>query len=314
MNSDLNLINKKFYNDSKYFVDNRYKRKSRRDSAMTSDQCSVPNKQIREDKTMTYEEFCFWHKETQKQIVAKQMIANNHDNLTQKKNTFKKMKLSRTSSPSFEFCEHCEHDHDRADCCPFVFDKKEDLYRYSSFKKELDQPYVISDISEFEEFCKQHGRSTPWYFPISTKKCLDAEKKQPEVIVNTSPVVYIRQYCYPVMVQVPNQNIQQISHPVMQQFSYPTINPMSYQFVQPTTYQQYYQQNYLQPVAGNYIPRTSYYPNYTPEIIVKQMQICLSTPAPLTYQEPKIIESHNFVQYNQLTGTYYTPLNGFAYS
>lgn len=146
---------------------------------------------------------------------------------------------------------------------------------------------------------------------------MDAPKKQPELAVNTPPVVYIRQYCYPIMVQVPNQimqpTMQQISHPVMQQYSYPNMAPMSYQIVQPTTHQQYYPQNYLQPVAGNYMPSNNYFPNYKPEIIIKQMQICLSNPAPMSYQEPKIIESHNFVQYNQLTGAYYTPLNGFAY-
>lgn len=164
MSSDHDLINKKFYNDSKYFVDNRYKRKSRRDCGVTSDQCTLPNKQIREDKTMTYEEFCFINKK-KKQMIKKQTTATDHDNKSDKKNTFKRMKLSRTSSPSFAFCEHCEHDHDRSNCCPYVFDKDEDLFRYSSFKKELDEPYVISDISEFEEFCKLHGRSTPWYFP-----------------------------------------------------------------------------------------------------------------------------------------------------
>lgn len=165
MNIDNNLAKKKFYNDSKYFVDNRFKRKSRRDSAVTNDQCIKPNKQLRGDNTVTYEEFCFSHKETHKQMMEQQKAVNNHNSKLDKENTFKKMKLSRTSSPSLEYCEHCEHDHDRADCCPFVFDKHEDLYRYSSFKKELDQPYVISDISEFEEFCKLHGRSTPWYFP-----------------------------------------------------------------------------------------------------------------------------------------------------
>lgn len=163
MNSDHNIANKKFYNDSKYFVDNRFKRKSRRDSLVTSDQCTTPNKLLRGENTVTYEEFCFAHNITHKQTMEQQTTQT--INKSDKKNTFKKMKLSRTSSPSLEYCEHCEHDHDRADCCPFVFDKHEDLYRYSSFKKELDQPYVISDISEFEEFCKLHGRSTPWYFP-----------------------------------------------------------------------------------------------------------------------------------------------------
>lgn len=146
---------------------------------------------------------------------------------------------------------------------------------------------------------------------------MDAEKKQPALNNNSPPVVFIRQYCYPVMVQVPNQNLQttmqQNSHPVMQQFLYPSFNSMPYQIVQPTTPQQYYHQTYLQPLVGNnYMPISSNITNYQPEIIIKQMQICLPATAPISYQEPQIIESHNFIHYNQLTGAYYNPLNGYT--
>lgn len=48
-------------------------------------------------------------------------------------------------------------------CCLYVYDKMDDISRYSSFKKELDDPYWI--MSESEDFDMTIGKVTPKHFP-----------------------------------------------------------------------------------------------------------------------------------------------------
>jgi hypothetical protein len=74
-----------------------------------------------------------------------------------------KIQLDRSSSPnSFNFCDHCSHNHNQK-CCMYVHDDFSDISRYSSFKSEVDEPYWTLNTSEDFDF--NIGNTTPKFFP-----------------------------------------------------------------------------------------------------------------------------------------------------
>ena len=71
--------------------------------------------------------------------------------------------LNRTSNLEVKgICEHCAHNHAQK-CCLYVYDDDSDIFKYSSFKKEIDRPYYI--LSTTEDFDLEIGATTPTHFP-----------------------------------------------------------------------------------------------------------------------------------------------------
>lgn len=63
---------------------------------------------------------------------------SNHNNVCIHKDSKTSFVLKRASTPSFEKCFHCEHDHKKS-CCLYIYDTPEDLGRYANWKEALDQ-------------------------------------------------------------------------------------------------------------------------------------------------------------------------------
>lgn len=97
-----------------------------------------------------------------KSFLLNESLEKNFQNYPVKSNVQTTL-MHRTSSKFLDLeCEHCAHDHMQK-CCMYHGDEIDDIARYASFKKELDEPYSIT--SQSEDFDLAIGSVTPEHFP-----------------------------------------------------------------------------------------------------------------------------------------------------
>lgn len=87
----------------------------------------------------------------------------NYPSLDEAASRIPRTQLNRSSSPnSFNYCDHCIHDHNQK-CCLYIHDDWSDVTRYSNFKTEVDEPYWV--MNRNEDFDMTIGNTTPKFFP-----------------------------------------------------------------------------------------------------------------------------------------------------
>lgn len=185
----------------------------------------------------------------------------------------KKIELERCSTPNLiNICEHCDHSHELS-CCAYIYDKKEDVMNYASFKKSVDGSYWTSESEE--DFDLNIGSTTPALFPAYTRNVSEAREVKKFNNYLPPPIVYFSQYLWPLPLLpafLPQQNFFQNNLYFVQQpqpVYYNNYIPPQPPQVQPQYipyHQNYYnQKGYPQQFfeIHNYIP-VNYVPPTTP--------------------------------------------------
>jgi hypothetical protein len=181
----------------------------------------------------------------------------------------------------------------------YVHDDESDLKKYADFKRSADELYWVMEDGN-EDFGMKIGKTTPFGFPAYTRT-RDPEATEKKIQpANQQPVVYLRQYLYPVYIPqiLPPQPNMNFYHQPQPQYAKPLIYASSAQQIVQASQQQMlpvhnHQQQFSPPVQHQPIQTQQY-------CIMRQVPISIQYNA--NYAYPQVIESH---QYNYLAVNYF---------